>query len=148
MDAVTTGQRVVEVPIPTRYSQESSSISISRSLKYVGHTLAYCARQASARGRRGRRSPLAEEGRREAPKASGPTIEQRCVVCGAEQQVLLYPANTAGEAPAAEYSCTSGALSQHDDILECTRCGMVSSRPTLASDEILGRYADVVDEST
>ena len=147
VDAVTTGQRVVEVPIQTRYTQESSSISVGRSLRYVGHTLAYCARQAAARGRRGRRSPLAPEGRREAPKASGPAIAQRCVVCGGEQQVLLYPANAAGEAPATEYSCTSGALSQHDDILECPRCGMVSSRPTLAGDEILDRYADVVDEN-
>jgi 2-polyprenyl-3-methyl-5-hydroxy-6-metoxy-1,4-benzoquinol methylase len=147
VDAVTTGQRVVEVPIPTRYSQESSSISVGRSLRYVGHTLAYCARQAAARGRRGRRSPLVAGGRREAPKAHGPTIEQRCVVCGAEQQILLYPANTVGDAPAAEYSCTSGALSQHDDILECPRCGMVSSRPTLDREEILDRYADVVDEN-
>ena len=147
VDAVTTGQRVVEVPIPTRYTQESSSISVGRSLRYVGHTLAYCARQAAARGRRGRRSPLSAEGRREAPTASGPAIEQRCVACGAGRQVLLYPANTAGDAPAAEYSCTSGALSQHDDVLLCTRCGMVSSRPTLDRDEILGRYADVVDES-
>jgi 2-polyprenyl-3-methyl-5-hydroxy-6-metoxy-1,4-benzoquinol methylase len=147
VDAVTTGQRVVEVPIPTRYSQESSSISVRKSMKYVGHTLAYCARQAAARGRRGRRSPLATEKRRDAPKASGPAVEQRCVVCGAEQQILLYPANAAADAPAAEYSCTSGALSQHDDILECPSCGMVSSRPKLDGDEILGRYADVVDES-
>src|SRR5918992_765474 len=58
VDAVTGGQRVVEVPIPTRYTQESSSISVARSLEYVAHSLAYCARQAAARGRRGQRSPL------------------------------------------------------------------------------------------
>jgi 2-polyprenyl-3-methyl-5-hydroxy-6-metoxy-1,4-benzoquinol methylase len=61
--------------------------------------------------------------------------------------VLLYPANAVGDALPAEYSCTSGTLSQHDDILECPRCGMVSSRPTLAGEEILRRYADVVDET-
>jgi 2-polyprenyl-3-methyl-5-hydroxy-6-metoxy-1,4-benzoquinol methylase len=148
VDAVTAGQRVVEVPIPTRYTHESSSISIGRSLRYVGRTLAYCARQAAARGRRGRRWALSPEGRRELHRATGSTVvAQRCVVCGAEEQVLLYPANVVGEAPASEYSCTSGALSQHDDIVECPRCGMVSSRPTLASEEILGRYADVVDEN-
>jgi 2-polyprenyl-3-methyl-5-hydroxy-6-metoxy-1,4-benzoquinol methylase len=146
VDAVTGGQRVVEVPIPTRYTQESSSISVARSLRYVGRTLAYCARQSAARGRRGRRSPLAPEGRRQAPRAKGPNIEQRCVACGAKEQALLYPANVAGDAPAAEYSCTSGALTQHDDILECLRCGMVSSRPTLPAEEILTRYADVMDE--
>jgi 2-polyprenyl-3-methyl-5-hydroxy-6-metoxy-1,4-benzoquinol methylase len=147
VDAVTSGQRVVEVPIPTRYAEESSSISIGRSLRYVGHTLAYCARQAAARGRRGRRSPLARAKEHEAPRASGPTIAQRCVACGSEELVLVYPANASGEALPAEYTCTSGALSQHDDILECPHCGMVSSRPTLAGEEILGRYADVVDET-
>jgi SAM-dependent methyltransferase len=147
VDAVTAGQRVVEVPIPTRYTQESSSISVGRSLRYVGQTLAYCAGRAAARGRRGRRWPLSPEGRREALRAKGPIISQRCVVCGADEQVLLYAANVAGDAPASEYSCTSGTLSQHDDILECPRCGMVSSRPTLAGTEILERYADVVDEN-
>jgi 2-polyprenyl-3-methyl-5-hydroxy-6-metoxy-1,4-benzoquinol methylase len=147
VDAVTSGQRVVEVPIPTRYAEESSSIDVPRSLKYVGHTLAYCARQAAARGRRGRRSPLVRAERREMPRASGPRVAQRCIACGSEELVLLYAANAVGEALPAEYSCTSGTLSQHDDILECPRCGMVSSRPTLAGEEILGRYADVVDET-
>jgi 2-polyprenyl-3-methyl-5-hydroxy-6-metoxy-1,4-benzoquinol methylase len=147
VDAVTGGQRVVEVPIPTRYAEESSSISIGGSLRYVGHTLAYCARQSAARGRRGRRSPLAHADHREAPKASGRAVAQRCVGCGSDELVLLYAANASGDASPAEYSCTSGALSQHDDILECPRCGMVSSRPALAGEEILGRYADVVDET-
>jgi 2-polyprenyl-3-methyl-5-hydroxy-6-metoxy-1,4-benzoquinol methylase len=147
VDAVTSRQRVVEVPIPTRYAEESSSISVRRSLRYVGHTLAYCARQSAARGRRGRRSPLAHADHREAPKASGPAVVQRCVGCCADELVLLYPASASGDAPPADYSCTSGALSQHDDILECPRCGMVSSRPTLAGEEILRLYADVVDEA-
>jgi Glycosyl transferase family 2 len=58
IDAVTSGRRVVEVPIPTRYTKESSSIAIDRSLAYIGGTLAYCARLAAERGRRGRRSPV------------------------------------------------------------------------------------------
>lgn len=147
VDAVTGGQSVVEIPILTRYTEESSSISIGRSLRYVGNTLAYCGRQAASRGRRGRRSPLAPEGRREATKAKGPTVAQRCVACGAGEMTLLYPANAEGDALPAEYSCTSGALSQHDDILECRSCGMVSSRPTLTPSEILERYGEVVDES-
>jgi 2-polyprenyl-3-methyl-5-hydroxy-6-metoxy-1,4-benzoquinol methylase len=133
--------------IPTRYTQESSSISVARSLKYVAHTLAYCARQSAARGRRGRRSPLGSEDQRAKPRATGPKIARRCVACGAEEQVLLYPANVAEEAPVGEFSCTSAALARHDDILECARCGMVSSRPTLAAEEILERYAEVVDET-
>jgi glycosyltransferase involved in cell wall biosynthesis len=62
VDAVTSGQRVVEVPIPTRYTQESSSISVSHSLRYVTESLAYCARQTSRRGRGGRRWPAALHG--------------------------------------------------------------------------------------
>jgi 2-polyprenyl-3-methyl-5-hydroxy-6-metoxy-1,4-benzoquinol methylase len=146
VDAITTGQRVVEVPIPTRYSQESSSISILRSLKYVGQSLAYSARQAAARGRRGRRSPVAAQVRRVRPRPSGPIIARRCALCGAEEQQLLYPASVSGTALAGEFRCTSDALSKHDDILACARCGMVSSRPTLATEEILERYSEVVDE--
>ena len=58
VDAVTLGQRVVEVPIPTRYTRESSSIALGPSMRYVGGSLAYCVRQVLARGRRGRRRRL------------------------------------------------------------------------------------------
>ncbi|MGH2636354.1 MAG: glycosyltransferase family 2 protein [Actinomycetota bacterium] len=58
VDAVTSGLRVVEVPIPTRYTEESSSIGIGRSLRYVATSLAYCAWRTAERGRRGRRSPV------------------------------------------------------------------------------------------
>lgn len=57
VDAVISGQRVVEVPIPTRYTKESSSISIARSLRYVFGGLGYSIRQASAYGRKGKRWP-------------------------------------------------------------------------------------------
>src|SRR5918996_775506 len=102
VDAVTGGQRVVEVPIPTRYTQESSSISVARSLEYVAHSLAYCARQAAARGRRGHRSPLGSPPPAR-PRADGPKVARRCVACGAEEQVLLYPANVSGDAPPSEF---------------------------------------------
>lgn len=39
IDAVLSGKRIEEVPIPTRYTIESSSISVSRSLKYIWSTL-------------------------------------------------------------------------------------------------------------
>lgn len=39
IDAVLSGARIEEVPIPTRYTIESSSISISRSLRYIWLTL-------------------------------------------------------------------------------------------------------------
>jgi 2-polyprenyl-3-methyl-5-hydroxy-6-metoxy-1,4-benzoquinol methylase len=149
VDAVTSGQRVVEVPIMTRYTQESSSISVARSLKYVAQSLAYCGRQAAGRGRRGHRSPpSAPPGARPKARAkpTGTRVARPCVVCGSPEQILLYPANASGQALTSEFRCTSGVLAQHDDILECPRCGMVSSSPALAGKEILERYAEVVDE--
>ena len=71
IDAVTSGQRIVEVPIPTRYTLESSSIAIDRSLAYIAGTLAYCARLAAERGRRGRRSPVVAPGKLARPRAPG-----------------------------------------------------------------------------
>ena len=70
VDAVTSGLRVVEVPIPTRYTKESSSISIVKSLKYVAHSLVHTSRQFARRGRRGRRYPVAQA--RSAGVAGGP----------------------------------------------------------------------------
>jgi 2-polyprenyl-3-methyl-5-hydroxy-6-metoxy-1,4-benzoquinol methylase len=59
---------------------------------------------------------------------------------------LRYPATTSGEVPGEEFRCTTSALGIHDDILECPRCGLLSSAPTLFPDEILARYEAVVDE--
>lgn len=38
IEAVLSGARIVEVPIPTRYTLESSSISVGRSLRYIVRT--------------------------------------------------------------------------------------------------------------
>ena len=55
----------LEVPIETRYTKESSSISVARSLRYVAHSLAYCGRRTATRGRRGRRSAVTFSGARQ-----------------------------------------------------------------------------------
>lgn len=55
VDAVMTGLRVTEIPIPTRYDHESSSIPTMGSFKYVWHSLAYTAQVARKRGKRGGR---------------------------------------------------------------------------------------------
>ena len=109
VDAVTSGQRVVEVPIPTRYTKESSSIAIGRSLRYIGGTLDHCARRAAARGRRGRRSPVAHPERAlpALPSARSRT-ERTCTLCGSEEHVVL------------------GAVD--GVVLACARCGFVAPR--------------------
>jgi 2-polyprenyl-3-methyl-5-hydroxy-6-metoxy-1,4-benzoquinol methylase len=145
VDAVTSGQRVVEVPIPTRYTEESSSISIMRSLAYVWRGITYAARESAVRGRRGSRY-LPTWRRSRGPKGRGPLNVARCVSCGSERMHLRYPATTSGDVPIEEFRCTTSALGIHDDILECPRCGLLSSRPTLEPEEIVARYEDVVDE--
>ena len=145
VDAVTSGQRVVEVPIPTRYTGESSSISILRSLAYVWRGFAYAAKRATVRGRRGSRY-LPGWRRPRATKSRGPLSVARCVSCGSDRMRLRYPATTTGDVPMEEFRCTTSALGIHDDILECPRCGLLSSSPTLRADEIVARYEEVVDE--
>lgn len=149
VDAVTSGKRVVEVPIPTRYTAESSSISIARSVRYVGASVAYCAAASARRGRRGRRWPVTFGGTRSRSRpANGTAAEGRCILCGSGDLELLYAAN-AGDAAVdvREYSCTSGVLSKHDDIIRCRRCGMVSSKPTTDATERAAHYEKVVDET-
>jgi hypothetical protein len=84
IDAVTSGQRVVEVPIPTRYTKESSSIAIGSSLAYIGGSLGYCAGRVAIRGRRGRRSPVARPDRLLdlAPPEEGGQGRDECPACG------------------------------------------------------------------
>jgi len=147
-DAVTAGQRVVEVPIPTRYTSESSSISVIRSLRYITSSLARVAKAAAKRGRRGRRSPVTIRGLRRGPLlGTGRAVEHRCVLCDSPRSALIYPANTHGEVPVSEFACTTGALSLHDDIVQCQRCGMVSSIATVGQEKIIENYEAVVDES-
>jgi glycosyltransferase involved in cell wall biosynthesis/2-polyprenyl-3-methyl-5-hydroxy-6-metoxy-1,4-benzoquinol methylase len=144
VDAVTSGQRVVEVPIPTRYTKESSSISVLRSLAYVWRGTVYAARRAMVRGRRGGRYLPGWKRPRRA-KGKGPLTKVLCISCGGRMH-LRYPATTAGDVPMEEFRCTTSALGIHDDILECSRCGLLSSAPTLLPDEIVARYEEVVDE--
>ncbi|MDX6547195.1 MAG: hypothetical protein QOG33_745 [Gaiellales bacterium] len=149
VDAVTAGQRVVEVPIPTRYTKESSSISVMRSLRYVGQSLAYCGARTAVRGRRGRRSAVTFGGEHRAQigPPAGPPIHHTCALCGATDAVLVYPANVAGDVPPSEFSCTSGDLARHDDIVRCLECGMMSSMPTIPPERIVGNYEAMVDDA-
>jgi 2-polyprenyl-3-methyl-5-hydroxy-6-metoxy-1,4-benzoquinol methylase len=146
VDAVTTGQRVVEVPIETRYTKESSSISVARSLRYVAHSLTYCGLRTATRGRRGRRSAVTFSGARQQRPSLRGRVEHTCALCGSTHAALLYPANVTGAASVSEFSCTSGGLARHDDIVRCLDCGMTSSRPSDTPERIVENYTAMVDE--
>jgi glycosyltransferase involved in cell wall biosynthesis/2-polyprenyl-3-methyl-5-hydroxy-6-metoxy-1,4-benzoquinol methylase len=147
VDAVTTGQRVVEVPIPTRYTKESSSIAIWPSLRYIGGSLAYCARRTLERGRRGRRSPVTSA-RRRSPRrlGRGPLVERECALCGGHEHSLVFRATDPRPPTAEAFACTTDALGLHDDIVQCRRCGMVSSLVPVGTEDVARAYVDVVDE--
>ncbi|MGH2767768.1 MAG: bifunctional glycosyltransferase/class I SAM-dependent methyltransferase [Actinomycetota bacterium] len=148
VDAVTGGLRVVEVPIPTRYTEESSSIAILSSLEYVAQSLTYCGRKVASKGRRGSRTPLGSRARQGPVRLRRPgSIRKReCLLCGGQKQVLILPATAAGPPPVDAFACTSDALSSHDDILQCSGCGLMSSISGLDSEEIRQRYRRVTDE--
>ncbi len=112
IDAVTTGQRVVEVPIPTRYTKESSSIAIDRSLRYIVGTLGYCARTAILRGRRGRRARSS----RLAPPAAIDADPRRepCPACAAATEPVAPP----------RYRSEAEQRDSHG--VRCQSCGLVS----------------------
>jgi len=53
--AVLGGFRIQEVVIPTRYTRESSSIDVRRSLEYIGRSIQVCWRAAGTRRSQRRR---------------------------------------------------------------------------------------------
>jgi SAM-dependent methyltransferase len=145
VDAVTSGLRVVEVPIPTRYTAESSSISVKRSLRYVASSLSAAVQGSAVRGRRGRRWPVAGK-TLSAPKSSGGEwVDQECVLCHGPRMERVLESNTTGPADVTEFSCTSNRLAEHDDILRCPQCGMISSRSALQRDDLVDMYASSED---
>ncbi len=58
IDAVLSGARIREVPIPTRYTKESSSISVTRSLRYIWLTLVELVRFKRKHRRQARQARL------------------------------------------------------------------------------------------
>lgn len=147
-DAITGSQRVVEVPIPTRYTLESSSIAVGPSLRYCARSVIEAGTAFAQRGRLGNRSPIARHGKtpRRLP-ARGP-VDAICPTCGPSRHALIYPSTVQdGETiEADEFTCTSDRVNHHDDIVQCTDCGIVRAIPDLTTGDIAELYADTADE--
>ena len=126
---MTTGQRVVEVPIPTRYTKESSSIAIDRSLRYIVGTLGYCARTTILRGRRGRRA-----------RSSGPASHGRC-----RSSTEPCPACAAATEPVAPPRPWSDAELRDSHGVRCPSCGLVSSGVGRSRGELASHVGDTPD---
>jgi hypothetical protein len=130
VDAVTSGQRVVEVPIPTRYTKESSSISIVRSLKYVMRGVAYCAQQSAARGRRGRKWPVTARDVVPGPSLGGTTkTEQDCVLCGSLTHSVVEASGTPG------------------GVVQCDSCGLVGAARRDGSSGVVKDFPPILDSA-
>ncbi|NNC80494.1 MAG: glycosyltransferase [Acidimicrobiales bacterium] len=146
-DAITSGQTVVEVPIPTSYSNESSSIAIWPSIRYVTNSVRHALKSRIFSGRKGRRDPIVTPGRWKRSIPSGAIIDLECIVCGSPRHRMVYPSNvpagTAAEID--EYACTSNVISFHDDIVKCERCNIVRSIWQLDQDDIVDAYEQTED---
>jgi hypothetical protein len=131
IDAVTSGQRVVEVPIPTRYTKESSSIAIDRSLAYIAGTLTYCARSAAKRGRRGRRSPISSFAAVQVSGGAAQVDAVACPACGEMTEAVVDASPRGGSS-----------------LLRCTRCGLVAPVTPAAHEQEPSRMRDSVIQTT
>lgn len=68
------------------------------------------------------------------------------MLCGRSDHELLYPAHSDRELVPADFACTSTSLGDHDDIVRCLTCGLVTSNPSLDTAAITAAYEAVVDE--
>lgn len=68
------------------------------------------------------------------------------MLCGASQWKLVYPRTASDPVDQSEFACTTSAVSVHDDIVDCVVCGLRASVPTLAEDDIIQNYREVVDK--
>lgn len=146
--AITGQQRVVEVPIPTRYSDESSSIAIIPSLRYVAKSVTTAAQSFVKQGRLGRRSKLQKFGETPRKLRASQPVDLDCPTCGVVRHGLVYPStvDTSEQVTSDEFTCTSDRVNNHDDILQCTVCGIVRANPDLTTGDIAELYEGTEDE--
>ena len=76
----------------------------------------------------------------------------KCPLCGADDYQVRYPATIPGwasfsslEMNPEHYRCTSHDLSQHGDIAQCRKCGMIYNNPQPDPDTLLRIYKEVED---
>lgn len=144
-EAIGRGQRIIEVPIPTRYTLESSSIAVGPSLRYVWASARLALKSRAKWGRRGRSSKLVPA---EAHHHSGVAASAGpCIRCDSRSHVLVYEANANGPVDPTEYRCTTSGLNVHDDIIQCQVCGLLSANGGPTTEEILRGYEAVEDAS-
>lgn len=91
VDAVVRRHRVVEVPIPTRYTVESSSLNLKGLFKYVWETVVYTINRTRQWGRRGRRWPLPQR-RPVVPPEIDPSPSSRSFLADRVSDELLQAA--------------------------------------------------------
>ncbi len=139
--------RIAEVPIPTRYTQESSSISISRSLVYVLRSLGVCLSAAVSPPRHRRRSGRAN-GASQADVIAEARAPASCPLCHA-------PSNTAhlryqsthplrSRLDSEGVACTTPHAGDHGPIYWCATC-QVGYSPCPDPSGLLEQYTAVED---
>ena len=146
VDAVTSGQRVVEVPIPTRV-HGGVVVDLDHAVARLRVARYHLRGEAGSRPRSARQPLLAGLASiAAASRGKGRSARRDASRAGASACSCATRPRPTGDVPIEEFRCTTSALGVHDDILECPRCGLLSSAPTLRPDEIVAGYEEVVDE--
>ncbi len=117
-DAITSDMRVVEVPIPTRYTKESSSIAVGPSLRYVARSVTTATAARVRNGRRGSRSPIHSRHPARRLPSHGP-VEATCVLCGPVRHAIVRSSS-----PAGHHDPTVDPGAPDDAVVQCTSCGL------------------------
>ena len=159
-DAIGGGLHVIEVPIPTRYTTESSSIAVGPSLHYVARSVQESARARLRFGRRGEKAALrrgeeptsrrvagpAPTGATEPAPIAGTNGETLlCPACGPTGHDLEIPANASRPPAPGDFASTAATPGIHDDVVRCRNCGVTRSESGLTTHELIEMYEQCVD---
>ncbi len=131
IDAVLLGFMIVEIPILTRYTEESSSVDVLNSLLYVAQTLGVLVKRKFIERYGIKRGKVA------------------CHLCGSKDIRILYKSNV-GKKPfrKEDFFCTN-PLGEHDTSFSCKSCGLVFSRSETGVNEkeIIKLYREAEDKT-
>lgn len=75
-------------------------------------------------------------------------IYVNCNLCGRDDYSVRFPATLKNEIIKVDaFSCTSPGYGEHAQIVQCNHCGYVYANPRWTTEEILGAYTAVEDET-
>lgn len=132
IDAVLRGARIREIPIPTRYTEESSSVDILSSVRYIIETFLYLIkRKMDVNIRQVSRNIW------------------KCIVCeGKSRKVFYSEKGEKGKISSRETLCTGeeNQRNAYATIWQCRKCRIIFQEPSFSQKELDQAYRESKDE--